>query len=106
MKTEPKFETALERLEDIVGSLEDGSLSLDDALKGYEEGVKLARLCTKQLTEAEKKIEILTKSLSGDVKAVPFEQDAASGTAAPKRAKMKSRKRIDSENEDAENDLF
>ncbi len=75
MKNEMKFEAALERLEEIVSKLEEGSVSLDEALKSYEEGVKLARLCTKQLTEAEKKIEILTKALGGELEAVPFDTE-------------------------------
>ena len=101
MKSEMKFEAALERLEEIVYKLEEGSLSLDEALKSYEEGVKLARLCTKQLTEAEKKIEILTKALGGELEAVPFdtedyknknESEEAADTSSPK-GKPKGRRK-------------
>lgn len=62
---EPKemaFEAALKRLETIVQNLENGDLSLDEALKAYEEGVRMADLCSKRLTEAEKKVEVLMKS--------------------------------------------
>ena len=58
---EIKFEKALERLNEIVEDLERGNLSLDESLKVYEEGVKLIKLCTKRLNEAQKKIEILVK---------------------------------------------
>lgn len=61
---EVKFEKALERLSKIVDDLESGNLSLDDSLKVYEEGVKLIKLCTKKLNEAQKKIEILVKEES------------------------------------------
>ncbi len=70
---ELKFEKALERLEKIVEELEAGDIPLEDALKKYEEGVRLSRLCAEKLTQAEKKIQILTKSLGGSVKMEPFE---------------------------------
>ncbi|MCK5305848.1 MAG: exodeoxyribonuclease VII small subunit [Candidatus Omnitrophica bacterium] len=68
---ETKFEKALECLEKIVDDLESGSLSLDDSLKAYEEGVKLVKMCSKKLNEAEKKIEILTKE-EGKLVTKPF----------------------------------
>ena len=55
---EAKFEKDLERLESIVSALEEGGLPLDDALKRFEEGIKLAQRCERALTDAEKKIEI------------------------------------------------
>jgi len=90
MKNEMKFEAALERLEEIVSKLEEGSVSLDEALKSYEEGVKLARLCTKQLTEAEKKIEILTKALGGELEAVPFDTEGYKNEDAKPKPRKKS----------------
>ena len=71
---EIKFEDALEKLEKIVGLLEDGSLSLDDALGKYEEGIKLSKLCTKRLEAAKKKVEILMKSEDGSVELKPFDE--------------------------------
>ena len=59
-KKEIEFETALKKLEGIVENLEAGELSLEQALKQYEEGVRMADLCSKRLTEAEKKVEVLT----------------------------------------------
>ncbi|MDP8259837.1 MAG: exodeoxyribonuclease VII small subunit [Candidatus Gygaella obscura] len=56
-----KFEDSLKRLERIVAELEAGKLSLDDALKKYEEGVKISRDCSKLLEAAQKKISILSK---------------------------------------------
>jgi len=72
---ESKFEKDLEKLEQVVEALETGGLSLDDALKRFEEGIKLARRCEKALGEAEKKIEILTKNAQGDLVAEPFADD-------------------------------
>jgi len=70
-----KFEKALERLEKIVEELERGNISLEDALKKYEEGVKLSRICSEKLTAAEKKIQVLTKTLDGSFKREDFELD-------------------------------
>lgn len=55
------FEKSLNRLEKIVRDLEQGSLSLDEALKKYEEGIELARGCSKVLKEAKIKVERLVK---------------------------------------------
>jgi len=72
---EKKFESALERLEEIVHELESGDLPLEQSLKLYEEGIKLSRLCTKRLEEAERKVEILLKDKEGNVSAQPFEEE-------------------------------
>ncbi len=93
-----QFEKALAELEKIVEALEAGELSLDEALKQYEEGVKLTRACQAKLQEAEKKIEILTKGLNGDLKAVPFETDSFEDSL-PSKKKSAVKKKI-SEDED------
>lgn len=59
------FESALSKLEKIVSELESEGLSLEDAMKAYEEGIKIARYCANYLDTAEKKIEQLTKTESG-----------------------------------------
>ena len=56
-----KFEESLKRLEKITQELEGGKLSLDEALKKYEEGVRLSSVCAKLLESAQKKIEVLMK---------------------------------------------
>jgi exodeoxyribonuclease VII small subunit len=56
-KERPDFETALSRLETIVKKLEDDSVSLEDSIKLYEEGIELSKLCTQTLEEAELRIE-------------------------------------------------
>jgi len=63
---EPKFETALARLEEIVASLEAGDADLDQALKLFEEGISLVRICDKQLKEAEQKLEQLSAQGEGE----------------------------------------
>jgi exodeoxyribonuclease VII small subunit len=56
-----KFEEALGRLEDIVKKMEAGEMTLEESLKAFEEGIKLARLCSRKLDEAERRVEILLK---------------------------------------------
>lgn len=70
---EIKFEKALKRLGEIVEELEKGELDLDRSLQIFEEGIKMSRICSKKLQEAEKKIEILTKDEGGKLKAELFE---------------------------------
>jgi exodeoxyribonuclease VII small subunit len=53
------FEKKLTRLEELVGKMEAGDLSLEDSLKFFEEGVKLSRECNTQLTQAEQKVKVL-----------------------------------------------
>jgi len=91
MATEIQFEKALERLEKIVDDLETGDITLDDALKKYEEGVKLSRACQEKLAQAEKKIEILTKNKDGSFEKSDFAVEKASEVpSATSKKKNKS----------------
>ena len=69
------FERSLGRLEEVVKRLESADLSLDEAMKLFEEGVTLSRECQKQLEEAEGRIEILLKKADGKIVAEPFETE-------------------------------
>ncbi|MBU9888476.1 MAG: exodeoxyribonuclease VII small subunit [Candidatus Omnitrophica bacterium] len=69
------FEKSLQELERVVEALESGALTLDQALKRYEEGVALVRACQTKLNETEKKIEVLTRDLDGSLKREPFDGD-------------------------------
>ncbi|HEY6127369.1 MAG TPA: exodeoxyribonuclease VII small subunit [Candidatus Acidoferrum sp.] len=75
----PDFERSLARLEEVVRKLESPQLSLDEAMKLFEEGVGLSRECQKQLEEAEGKVEILLKKADGKLVAEPFEPEGESG---------------------------
>lgn len=59
------FEKALEKLEEIVSSLEAGDLALDASMKKYEEGIKLARVCQEKLDKAKARIDTLMKDEEG-----------------------------------------
>lgn len=54
-----QFEQQLAELEQLVGQLEQGDLSLDDSLKQFERGIQLARQSQLQLQQAEQKVQIL-----------------------------------------------
>ena len=103
MTEEIKFEIAMERLEKIVEDLEAGNMDLDEALKKYEEGVRLSRACQKKLDEAEKKIEILTRTLDGALKKEPFameDGETGDGEAPSKRLRKTPGPGTPSEEED------
>ena len=58
-KNTKSIESRLSELETILEELESGDLELDQALKKFEQGVKLSRECQKTLEDAELKIKIL-----------------------------------------------
>ncbi|MGC2163783.1 MAG: exodeoxyribonuclease VII small subunit [Silvibacterium sp.] len=67
-----KFEQSLKKLETIVAQMERGDVSLEDSVKLFEEGTKLAEQCKQQLADAEGKVEILIKQRNGAMKPEPF----------------------------------
>jgi len=69
------FERSLARLEEVVRKLENANVSLDEAMKLFEEGVQLSRDCQKQLEEAEGRVEILLKKADGKLSAQPFDPE-------------------------------
>ena len=69
----PSFEQAMGRLEEIVGLLERGECGLDESLKLFEEGAKLAGQCEELLGKAEQKVNILL----ADDQEKPFEGEDA-----------------------------
>ena len=65
-KKEISFEKAMERLEEIVDSLENGSCPLEESLNLFEEGVKLVKLCNSKLESVEGSIKKLA-NLNGEM---------------------------------------
>jgi len=61
------FEQALAELEQQVHRLEGGELSLEDALKAFESGVRLTRQCQQALDQAEQKVQLLLERADGGV---------------------------------------
>ena len=62
------FESAMEKLEGHVRTLEQCELTLHESLNIFEEAMKLAKFCNKRLNEAEQKIEVLLEKNSELVK--------------------------------------
>ena len=74
-KTDINFEKALEELEGIVEDLESGDLSLENSLKSFEKGIKLARQCQEQLSKAELQVQKLIEE-NGELKTTPLKDDS------------------------------
>ena len=70
-KTDINFEKALEELEGIVEDLESGDLSLENSLKSFEKGIKLARQCQEQLSKAELQVQKLIEE-NGELNTTPL----------------------------------
>ena len=69
------FEQSMKQLEQIVQELESGDLSLEKAIKKFEEGIQLSKFCSKKLEETEKKISILLKDTNGEITEAPFKTE-------------------------------
>jgi len=77
---EVKFEEALKQLEAIVSRLELGDLPLEEALSIFEEGIRLTKLCSQRLSEAERRVNILVRSAdsaTGGLEERPFAEEEA-----------------------------
>jgi exodeoxyribonuclease VII small subunit len=60
-----KFEEAMDKLEEIIKKMETGDMGLEASLKAFEEGIKLARACEKNLDEAQRRVEVLLRNEEG-----------------------------------------
>jgi exodeoxyribonuclease VII small subunit len=69
------FEKAMQQLEQIVQELENGDLPLEKAIKKFEDGVKLSKICSEKLDETEKRITVLMQGQEGRVFEKPFEPE-------------------------------
>lgn len=68
------FEESMKKLETIVTELENGNLNLDESVKKFEEGMKIAKQCNTILEDAEKKITILLEK-DGELKEENFDAE-------------------------------
>lgn len=72
----PNFEKALQQLEEIVHELESGDLPLEKALKKFEDGVRLSKLCADKLDETEKRVILLMQDSAGNPSEAPFPENS------------------------------
>lgn len=66
-----KFEDLLARLEQIVSDMENAELPLEKLLAGYEEGMRLVKVCGDRLADAEQKVEILSRAAGAEATKSP-----------------------------------
>lgn len=69
------FEEALERLEEIVDALEQGTVPLDKALDLYQEGATLSKECAERLRAAEQRVKKLSKNADGTFSEASLDDD-------------------------------
>ena len=69
--TKVNFEDSMRRLEQIVRSMENGDVALDESLKLFKEGTDLVAHCNKLLEEAEMQVKIISTAADG----TPVEED-------------------------------
>ncbi|MEE9584337.1 MAG: exodeoxyribonuclease VII small subunit [Candidatus Brocadiales bacterium] len=74
-----KFEEALRQLEEIVGELEKGELSLDESLAKYEDGIKIYRMCLELLEGAEERLKMFTRDEKGRLLVKDLSQETSPG---------------------------
>jgi exodeoxyribonuclease VII small subunit len=72
---EEPYDALVARLERVVGDLESGSLSLEQSIERFAEGVRLAKEASRKLDEAERRVELLVRSADGGDEVVPFEPE-------------------------------
>jgi len=76
-QTPPKsFEEALAELKQILAEIEAGELGLEESLVKYERGNFLIHHCRGVLSQAEKQIELLSKSADGGLSVTPMAEPA------------------------------
>ncbi|MEE4607893.1 MAG: exodeoxyribonuclease VII small subunit [Desulfobacteraceae bacterium] len=80
---QPTFETAFKQLEKIVAELESGDPPLETAIRKFEEGMRLARLCSRKLDETEKRISKLTEADDGRVEERPLQAPGTTDGSEP-----------------------
>jgi len=74
-KEDMKFEEAFARLQEIVDSLEEGGLPLDELEARFEEGLKLSRFCNRKLDGIEERVRKLVEKAGGELAEEPFDEE-------------------------------
>jgi len=75
-RTTERFEDQLEKLEEIVASLEDETVGLEEALELFEQGMTLAKSCRSRLEEVEQRVRRLLETEDGeDAATEPLDDD-------------------------------
>ncbi len=75
-KNPPTLETAMQRVSDIVASMEGGDMPLEKLIESYEEGIGLVKMCQEKLDAAEKRIQIIARNARGEAVLEDFDAEA------------------------------
>jgi exodeoxyribonuclease VII small subunit len=86
-ETQLNFESAMDRLEEIVEQMESGKMMLEELIGRYEEGMKLVKICQERLASAEQRIEIITRNHAGKAVVKNFEPAAERETPPAREEK-------------------
>jgi exodeoxyribonuclease VII small subunit len=77
------FEEAMDRLEEIVSSMEGERMPLEDMVRSYEEGARLLRTCRQRIDSARQRVELISANLDAPAeKATLLPFDPATAEAA------------------------
>lgn len=75
-KTPPTLEAAMQRVSEIVASMEKGDMPLEQLIESYEEGIGLVKMCQEKLDAAEKRIQIIARNSRGGATLEDFDPEA------------------------------
>lgn len=75
--SEPSFELAMDRLEEIVSQMEGDRMPLDEMVSSYEEGMSLLKVCRQRIDSARRRIEIITADAEGKPALAAFDPASA-----------------------------
>ena len=73
MKKDISFESAIEELESEVKKLEEGNLSLDEALESYEKAIGLVKICNEKLEGADRKVRVFVENSDSEISLKDFD---------------------------------
>lgn len=66
----------MQRVSEIVASMENGEMPLEKLIESYEEGIGLVKMCQEKLDAAEKRIQIITRNARGETALEDFDPEA------------------------------
>lgn len=69
------FEQQLADVEALISQMESGSMTLEESMKRYEEGMKALLALEKELAGAAQKLTVLRRSAEGQDVEIPLEED-------------------------------
>ncbi|MFM7182535.1 MAG: exodeoxyribonuclease VII small subunit [Verrucomicrobiales bacterium] len=80
--SEAPFEAALADLESIVAKMESSDLPLEEMISGYEDGIRLLRICEERIAAARQRVEKIARAGADGAKLAPFEGESAGESAS------------------------